>query len=244
MKISDFTALTFDCYGTLIDWETGISEALSAWAKDRGVTADTAELCATFSTFESKHQAAMPEALYPEILAATLRDIGAQFGTEPTATEQIAFGRSVQDWPAFPDSAEALAYLKRHYKLVIVSNIDRESFRLSNAKLEVEFDHIITAQDVGSYKPAPGHFARMLTDLAEMNIGKQQILHTAQSLFHDHVPAKQLGLTTMWINRQASTESRTEGWSATPAPSTPVKPDFEVPSMAAMVELHQQESAG
>ena len=240
MKISDFAALTFDCYGTLIDWETGISEALDTWARDRGITADTADLLATFGTFEAKHQAATPDALYPEILAAALRDIGAQFGTEPTTAEQIAFGRSVQDWPAFPDSAEALAYLKRHYKLVIVSNIDRESFRLSNVKLEVEFDHIITAQDVGSYKPAPGHFTRMLADMEEMGVGKDQILHTAQGLFHDHVPAKELGLTTLWINRRA----KTEGWSAAPTQNAQVKPDFEVPTMAAMVELHQQELAG
>lgn len=240
MKISDFSALTFDCYGTLIDWETGISEALGTWARSRGVAAEDADLLATFGGFESKHQAATPDALYPEILAATLRDIGAHFGTEPTTAEQIAFGRSVQDWPAFPDSAESLAYLKRHYKLVIVSNIDRESFRLSNVKLEVEFDHIITAQDIGTYKPAPGHFTRMLADMEEMGVGKEQILHTAQSLFHDHVPAKQFGLTTMWINRQAGND----GQGATPVPSTSVEPDFEVPSMAAMVELHQRELAG
>ncbi len=239
MKISDFAALTFDCYGTLIDWETGISEALGAWARSRGIGAEAADLLATFGAFEAKHQTATPDALYPEILAAALRDIGAQFGAEPTTAEQIAFGRSVQDWPAFPDSAEALAYLKRYYKLVIVSNIDRESFRLSNVKLEVEFDHIITAQDVGSYKPAPGHFTRMLADMEEMGVGKDQILHTAQGLFHDHVPAKELGLTTMWINRRA----KTEGWSAAPTQNAQVKPDFEVPSMAAMVELHQQELA-
>ncbi|HEY5599037.1 MAG TPA: haloacid dehalogenase type II [Kiloniellales bacterium] len=239
MKISDFEALTFDCYGTLIDWETGIAEALAAWANKRGVGAGAGDLLEAFGAFESKHQAAMPDALYPEILAAVLRDIGAQLGAEASAEEQIAFGRSVQDWPAFPDSAESLAYLKRHYKLVIVSNIDRESFRQSNAKLEVEFDRIITAQDVGSYKPAPGHFTSMLAELAEMGVGKEKILHTAQSLFHDHVPAKQFGLTTMWINRQAGRA----GGGATPAPSAAVKPDFEVPSMAAMVDLHKSELA-
>jgi len=238
MKISDFSALTFDCYGTLIDWETGIAEALGAWATDRGIAADRTELLAAFGASESTHQAAMPDTLYPQILAACLRDIGAHFGAEPTTAEQIAFGRSVQDWPAFPDSAEALAYLKKHYKLVIVSNVDRESFRASNAKLEVEFDHIVTAQDVGSYKPAPGHFTRMLADLADMGIGKERILHTAQSLFHDHVPAKQFGLTTLWINRQAGRAG------ATPMPSASVTPDFEVPSLAAMVELHQRELAG
>lgn len=239
MKISDFAALTFDCYGTLIDWETGISAALATWAGARGLGVSETDLLAAFSALESQHQAATPEALYPQILAAILRDIGTRFGVEPTTAEQIAFGRSVQDWPAFPDSAEALAYLKRYYKLVIVSNIDRESFRLSNAKLEVEFDRIITAQDVGSYKPAPGHFTRMLAEMAEIGTGKEQILHTAQSLFHDHVPAKQIGLSTMWINRRAGAE----GWGATPAPSAPVTPDFEVPTMAAMVALHQRELA-
>jgi 2-haloalkanoic acid dehalogenase type II len=239
MKISDFQALTFDCYGTLIDWETGILSALDAWAKNRGLGTSKGDLLDAFGKFESKHQAATPDALYPEILAAVLRDIGVLFGAETSAEEQIAFGRSVQDWPAFPDSADALGYLKRHYKLVIVSNIDRESFRQSNAKLEVEFDHIITAQDVGSYKPAPGHFDRMLADMKEKGIGKEQILHTAQSLFHDHVPAKQYGLTTMWINRPAAID----GSGATPAPSGAVKPDFQVPSMAAMVELHKKELA-
>ena len=98
---SDFAALTFDCYGTLIDWESGISEALGTWAKDRGITADTADLLATFGTFEAKHQAATPEALYPEILAATLSDIGAQFGAEPTAVEQIALAARCRIGPLF-----------------------------------------------------------------------------------------------------------------------------------------------
>jgi len=239
MKISDFDTLTFDCYGTLIDWESGIVAALRTWASARGINAGDADLLAAFSQSESIQQAATPSALYPEILAAVLRDIGAQVGAAPSPAEQIAFGRSVQEWPAFPDSAEALAYLKRYYKLVIVSNIDRESFRHSNAKLGVDFDLIVTAQDVGSYKPAPGHFTRALALLAEMGVGKDKVLHTAQSLFHDHVTAKAFGLTTLWINRRAGSGD----WGATPAPSAPVTPDFEVPTMAAMVALHQQELA-
>jgi 2-haloalkanoic acid dehalogenase type II len=240
MKISGFDALTFDCYGTLIDWETGIVAALRAWAVARGVDVGDAELLAAFSQAESRHQAATPSALYPEILAAVLRDIGTQVGAAPSTAEQIAFGRSVQDWPAFPDSAEALEYLKRYYKLVIVSNIDRESFRHSNAKLGVDFDLVVTAQDVGSYKPAPGHFTRALALLAELGVGKDKVLHTAQSLFHDHVTAKGFGLTTMWINRHAGTGDL----GATPPPSAPVTPDFEVPTLAVMVNLHRQELAG
>ena len=239
MKISDFDVLTFDCYGTLIDWESGITAALRTWASARGIETSDADLLAAFSQAESRHQAATPSALYPEILAAVLRDIGAQIGAAPSMSEQIAFGRSVQDWPAFPDSAEALAYLKRYFKLVIVSNIDRESFRHSNAKLGVEFDLIVTAQDVGSYKPAPGHFIRALALLAEMGVDKNKVLHTAQSLFHDHVTAKAFGLTTLWINRRAGTGD----WGATPPPGARVTPDFEVPTMAAMVALHRQELA-
>ncbi|MDH3474391.1 MAG: haloacid dehalogenase type II [Rhodospirillales bacterium] len=236
MKITDFEVLTFDCYGTLIDWEAGIVGWLKPWAEKHGVGAGEAALLAAFSDCESDQQEAEPGALYPKILAATLDRIGERFGVTPSEEERAAFGNSVKDWPAFPDSAEALAYLKRHYKLAILSNIDRASFATSNAKLGVEFDLVVTAQDVGSYKPAPGHFEQALEQLAAMGHPKDKILHTAQSLYHDHVPAKGFGLASIWINRRADTE----GWGATPAPPSEVAPDWEVPSMAAMVELHKK----
>jgi len=235
MNLTDFDALAFDCYGTLIDWESGIFNALEAWARPHGIEAGRDELLALFAGFESAREAARPARLYPDLLAQVLGDIAAHYGTTASAAEAAAFGASVKDWPAFPDSARALAYLKRHYKLVIVSNVDRASFRHSNDKLGVAFDAIVTAEDVGAYKPDRPHFDRALAALAAMGVPKEKVLHTAQSLTHDHVPAKALGLTTLWVNRRAGQK----GWGATKPPPVDVAPDWEVPSMAALVELHK-----
>ncbi len=240
MKLTDFDVLTFDCYGTLIDWESGILDALRPWAEKRGHAVEDSTLLGAFGRHEWVQQTARPRALYPDILAGAFLGIAGELGIAAEPGEAEAFGDSVKDWPAFPDSAEALAYLKRHYKLAVLSNIDRASFAHSNAKLGVEFDLLVTAQDVGSYKPAPAHFERALAELAEMGIAKQQILHTAQSLHHDHVPAKAMGFTTMWINRRAGKS----GAGADKAPPSEVEPDWEVPSLAAVVELHKEHLAG
>jgi 2-haloacid dehalogenase len=241
MRLRDFSALTFDCYGTLIDWETGILAALRPWKAAHGVEVDDEDLLAAFGRAESRREAADPTAPYPRILASVLEDLAEAFGTPASPEEGAAFGDSVKDWPVFPDSPEALAYLKRHYKLVIVSNVDRASFRHSNARLGVSFDAVVTAEDAGAYKPAPNHFWLALARLAEMGIAKDQVLHVAQSLYHDHVPAKQLGLRTIWVNRRTA-HGRDGG--ATPAASAPVTPDGEVPTLAALVDLHRNEPAG
>lgn len=237
MKLTDFKALTFDCYGTLIDWESGILAAFGPWRKRTGITADDNQLLELFAEAESRIQAEQPTILYPDALALGLERIGEKLNLPATAEESRAFGQSVKDWPAFPDSAEALAYLKQHYKLVVLSNIDRASFAHSNKKLGVTFDAVVTAQDVGSYKPALRHFEVGLETLAKMGVQKDKILHTAQSLFHDHVPGKKIGLTTMWINRRAGKS----GGGAT-MPVGAVQPDGEVPSMAALVEMHRRET--
>jgi len=241
MRIRDFSALSFDCYGTLIDWETGILAALRPWRSAHRVEADDEELLAAFGRAESRREAADPTAPYPRILAGVLEDLAEELGTTATPEEAAAFGDSVKDWPVFPDSPEALAYLKRHYKLVIVSNVDRASFRHSNAKLGVTFDAVVTADDAGAYKPDPNHFQLALAQLAEMGIAQDQVLHVAQSLYHDHVPAQRLGLRTMWVNRRA-THPRDGG--ATPPAPAPVTPDGEVPTLAALADLHRNESAG
>jgi 2-haloacid dehalogenase len=239
MRLRDFSALTFDCYGTLIDWETGILAALRPWTAAHRVEVDDGELLAAFGRAESRREAADPTAPYPRILAGVLEDLAEELGTTASPEEAAAFGDSVRDWPAFPDSPEALAYLKRHYKLVIVSNVDRASFRHSNARLGVSFDAVVTADDAGAYKPAPNHFRLALARLAEMGIGQDRVLHVAQSLYHDHVPAKRLGLRTMWVKRRAA---HGQGGGATPAAPVPVTPDGEVPTLAALADLHRNEN--
>ncbi len=238
MDLSAYDALTFDCYGTLIDWETGIAAALRPWAHRRGLIVDDDALVAHFAHHESAVQAAHPDALYTEVLANVLDHIGHELGVEVDAADRAEFGGSVSEWPAFDDSAGALAQLKRRYKLVVLSNIDRESFRPSNDTLGVEFDHIVTAQDVGSYKPALNHFHRGIADLAAMGVPRERILHVAQSLFHDHVPAKSLGLPTVWINRQAGQDG------ATPPIETEVTPDMEFPTLQAFADEVERQAAG
>jgi 2-haloacid dehalogenase len=240
MRLGDFSTLTFDCYGTLIDWESGILAALRPWTATHRVEVGDEELLVAFGRAEARREATDPTAPYPRILAGVLEDLADELGATASPEEAAAFGGSVPNWPAFPDSPEALAYLQRHYRLVIVSNVDRASFRHSNAKLGVTFDAVVTAEDAGAYKPAPNHFTLALAQLAGMGVAGHQVLHVAQSLYHDHVPAKRLGLKTMWVNRRAD---RAKGSGATPA-AAPVTPDGEVPTLAALVELHRQEHAG
>jgi 2-haloalkanoic acid dehalogenase type II len=233
--LTDFTTLTFDCYGTLIDWETGIWQAVSPWLAAHGRDIPREDVLAAFGAKELRHETATPGALYPDILAAVHADMAAGWGLPADAAAAQAFGASVPAWPAFPDSAQALAYLKQHYKLVIISNIDRESFRHSNEKLGVDFDLTVTAQDVGSYKPNLANFHYAFDKLAAMGVAQEQVLHVAESLHHDHVPAKQLGLTSVWIHRRHGKA----GTGATATPGEAVTPDYEFPSMADFVAAHR-----
>lgn len=237
MKLQDFEALTFDCYGTLIDWERRIVDELRPWTDQHGLALSDEELLETFAALEPKHQAAMPEKLYPDILASIYRELALHWGIPANEQSAIAFGKSIERWPAFNDSAASLQYLKKHYKLVIISNVDRDSFARSNERLEVKFDRIITAQDVGAYKPDPRNFEYMINQLAQMGVSKGKILHTAQSLYHDIVPAMAAGLTTMWINRR----KHKTGSGATAVVTENVQPDFEVASLAEFVSNHKNE---
>jgi 2-haloalkanoic acid dehalogenase type II len=240
MRLCDFSALTFDCYGTLIDWETGIFEALAPWLERAGDNLERDQVLEAFAQTESAQQAATPAMRYADLLAEVHRGLAERFGIAPDPAAAKTFGASVKDWPAFSDSAEALAYLKRHYQLVILSNVDRASFAPSNQKLGVAFDAIYTAEDIGSYKPDPRIFSYLLSHLAERGITKSEILHTAESLFHDHIPAKRIGLTTCWIHRRAGKA----GHGATRVPDTDVRPDFRFESLAAMAEVHRAEHGG
>ena len=229
MELTDYEALSFDCYGTLIDWETGILAVLRPWADDHGLTVSDDELLTIYGDQESRTELDHPTLPYPEILARGFMAVGDQLDATVTAEDSKRLGHSVADWPAFPDSHDALVALAEHYKLFILSNVDRDSFAHSNKRLDVQFDGILTAQDIGSYKPSGRNFKTLLAETERMGIAEGKLLHVAQSLFHDHVPAKQYGLPTVWINRR----SGSDGWGATPAPSVDVKPDWEFASMAA-----------
>ena len=236
MRLSDFQVLSFDCYGTLIDWERGITQALQQLVDAAGGSTRD-EVLEPFGLYEARQQALTPKLIYPEILARVYGSLAESWGVASTPWEARAFGSSVPDWPAFEDSAPALQYLKRHYCLVILSNVDRPSFRASEAKLGVEFDYVFTAEDIGSYKPSDRNFTYMIDRLATHGIEKEHVLHTAQSLFHDHVPANRAGLHSAWINRRGDNS----GPGATAHPDVMPHVDFEFPTLEALARAHQSE---
>lgn len=232
MGLADFDALSFDCYGTLIDWEAGIAPVLARWAGSVGISLDEEALLAAYSGHEAAAEAEYPRELYPAILARSMRNLGAEMGAPVTEQDEQALAGSVPDWPAFTDSSDALSALGEQYKLIILSNVDRSSFAGSSRRLGVRFTSVLTAQDIGSYKPSPRNFEALAAEASRLGIGKGRLLHVAQSLFHDHVPARKAGLPTVWINRRHGRP----GQGATPAPRAAVVPDWEFPSMAAFAE--------
>jgi 2-haloalkanoic acid dehalogenase type II len=240
MILSSFKVLTFDCYGTLIDWETGIHNGMQPLLARYGKPLSKDEALEIYARHEADQEKSTPDMPYSQLLSVVYKRVAQEWGIDVDNQEANIFGASVPDWPEFPDSVEALAYLKQHYKLVILSNVDRISFRASNARLKVEFDAIYSAQDIGSYKPDPRNFEYMLARLkTDLGLDKRDVLHTAQSLFHDHATANQFGLASAWIDRRHDTE----GWGATmPPPGTP-HVDFRFESMAALAQAHRDELA-
>jgi 2-haloacid dehalogenase len=238
VKVTEFKVLTFDCYGTLIDWESGIFTALTPLARKAGVAEPRGQLLQTFAKHESAQEEETPAMPYSQLLSVVYKRLGREWGIVVTNEEANIFGASVPDWPEFADSVDALRYLKKYYKLVILSNVDRISFRSSNARLKVDFDAVYSAQDIESYKPSPKNFEYMLKRLKDdFGLERPDILHTAQSLFHDHAPANRFGLASAWIDRRHAEQ----GWGATmPPPGTPTY-NFRFDSMADLVSAHQTE---
>jgi 2-haloacid dehalogenase len=239
MNLGDFDALSFDCYGTLIDWEAGIAAVLRRWADAHSLDLTDEQLLTAFSAHEARAEADHPADLYPLILARSMRRLGEDLGVSVSDDEAESLAVSVPDWPAFPDSTEALERLARRYRLIILSNVDRDSFAGSNRRLGVAFTSIITAQDVGSYKPSPRNFEALASEVERLGIAEGRLLHVAQSLFHDHVPAKAVGLPSVWINRR----HERAGWGATPEPSADVTPDWTFTSMRAFADAVDAEQA-
>ncbi len=237
MQLSHFKALSFDCYGTLIDWEAGIVEALGPLGERGGISND--ELLDAYGAAEHEVEKAYPALRYSELLVKVHELVSERLGVPPNPAEAAAFGASVGDWPAFPDSEAALSYLKQHFQLIILSNVDRASFAASNRRLGVTFDQILTAEEIGSYKPDPRNFDYLLSRAGEAGIAKHELLHVAQSLFHDHVPANRLGIASAWIDRRHGKP----GGGATVTPDPMPHFDFRFTSLGDLASAHRAEMA-
>jgi 2-haloacid dehalogenase len=230
LDFNDYSYLSFDCYGTLIDWERGILNAMRPVLEAHDISQSDDEILELFGELEADAERGDYRS-YREVLATVADGFGTRLDFALSDAERAAFADSVGDWPAFPDSPEALQALARHYKLAILSNIDDALFALSAKRLGVAFDEVVTAQQVGSYKPNQRNFERLIERLG---IPQDRILHVAQSLFHDIEPANAVGLTTVWVNRRHDRP----GFGATPPASA--TPALEVPDLATLARLVEE----
>jgi 2-haloalkanoic acid dehalogenase type II len=237
MQLSQFKALSFDCYGTLIDWEAGLAHALEPLRSQVGVSQD--DILEAFGDVEHEVEEERPGARYSELLTIVHARLARRFGLPANEDAAHDFGQSVGDWPAFPDSATALRYLKRHFELIILSNVDRASFAKSNERLGVEFDRVFTAEEIGSYKPDLRNFEYLLERLGENGLEKGELLHVAQSLFHDHAPANRFGIASAWIDRRHDKH----GGGATKVPEPMPHFDFRFTSLEELAAAHRAELA-
>ncbi len=227
LNFDRYEVLTFDCYGTLIDWEGGILGALTPLLAAHQIEMTDDALLELYAGVEADLEKG-DYLKYRQVLEAAVQQLGDRLGFTPSDAEKSALPESVQHWQPFPDTVEALKKLKQKYKLVILSNIDDDLFAGSAKHLQVPFDAIITAEQVQSYKPALNHFNRMLQQL---NLSTDKVLHVAQSIYHDIVPAHSLGLSTVWVNRRHDRA----GFGATPAASA--EADVTVPDLRTLAEM-------
>ncbi len=233
LDFARFSVLTFDCYGTLIDWETGILTALKLIFSMHGRRLGDEDILTLYAELETRAETA-PYKSYREVLEEIVRAIGERLRFRPSEREIRSLPESLPDWRPFPDTVAALRALKTHYRLAVISNTDDDLFAATARRLEVRFDHVITAQQARSYKPALNNFKLALQRIGEP---AEKVLHVAQSLYHDIVAAKSLGLATVWVNRRAGKK----GSGATiPASATP---DVEVPDLRTLAEMVDRQLA-
>jgi 2-haloacid dehalogenase len=228
MDFDRFEALTFDCYGTLIDWERGLLAALHPILENHGVArVDEDELLERFGRLEAEAEAGAFRR-YRSVLGQVLTALGRDLGFTPGLEEVGGFAGSVGRWPTFPDTVDSLRTLGGRFRLAVLSNVDDDLFAGSARQLGVDFAAVVTAEQVRSYKPSPAHFHEVLQRL---DLPRDCVLHVAQSLYHDIAPARDLGWTTVWVNRRAG---RPGGGATAPAEATP---HLEVPDLAGLAEL-------
>jgi 2-haloacid dehalogenase len=232
LDLGRFKVLTFDCYGTLIDWETGIFSALRPIlaAHDKAIT-DSA-LLQMYSTLEAEAEQGEFQS-YREVLQSVVRGFGQRLGFTPTAVQMRSLPESLATWRPFPDTVPALRELKKRYQLAVISNVDDDLFASTAPQLKVSFDHVITAGQARCYKPGLEIFKLALS---RIGVPVGQILHVAQSIYHDVIPAKSLGISTVWVNRP----SPRPGAGASKAASA--NPDLEVANLTTLVKAIQTET--
>jgi 2-haloacid dehalogenase len=227
LDLDAFEVLTFDCYGTLIDWETGIVAGIRPVLAAHGVEMADDQILEGFARHEAALEAG-PYQTYRAVLAGSLGGLADELGIEVTAEELATFGESVPGWPAFADSSDALRRLASRYRLGVITNCDDDLFAASALRLEVPFEWVFTAEQAQDYKPSVAPFVMALNAI---DVPKDRVLHVAQSLYHDHVPAQSLGLATAWVNRRHDRP----GSGATPAATA--TPDLEVPDLATLADM-------
>lgn len=238
LRLSDAAVLTLDGYGTLVDRETGIVSALMPWLRDVGVSAGRNEILRAFSQAERANL--RPGARYRDILIQVHDQLAEFFGVEADRSAAEDFAGSIGRWPVHPDAPAALAYLKQHFQLVVLTNADHASFDATNQALGVEFDAVYTSEDTGTFKPSTGMFAFLLDRLEEAGIEKRRVLHAAGSIRFDHVPAKRLGMKTCWIHRRFGPERSPEAQKR----GLDVHPDFRFRTLGGLVDAHWAEIRG
>lgn len=236
MRPAEIEVLSFDCFGTLIDWEAGILAALAPLRARAGTAIGPQAALAAFARHETvaEHvtlhgQSAPP---YAQVLARVHAALAEEWGVPAEPAADAAFAAAIADWPAFPDTAPALAALAPRCKLVILSNVDRAGFAVTAPKLGVAFDAVLTAEEIGSYKPDPRNFVALLGQVARWGVGRNGLVHVAQSLFHDHAPANAAGIASIWIDRRAGAG----GWGATAPPPRGVRYDLRFTGLGALAE--------
>jgi len=224
MDFSRFTAISFDCYGTLIDWESGILPVLRTVLASHGQSLPDAALLELYGEFEAEAESD-PYQSYREVLQSVVRAFADRFHFQASSAEIRSLHESVRAWPPFVDTVPALRELQKRYKLVVISNIDDDLFAETRKHLDVEFDGVITAEQARSYEPSLNNFQMALRTLA---ISPDRLLHAAQSIYHDVVPARSLGISTVWVNRK----SARPGMGAVRASAG--RPDLEVSDLASL----------
>ena len=224
MDFSRFTTISFDCYGTLIDWESGILPALRAVLASHGQSLPDAAILELYGEFEAEAESG-PYQSYRNVLQSVVRAFANRFHFQASSAEIQSLHESVRAWPPFSDTVPALRELQKRYRLVVISNIDDDLFAETRKHLDVEFDGVITAEQARSYKPSLNNFRMALRTLA---ISPDRLLHAAQSIYHDVVPARSLGISTVWVNRK----SARPGIGAVRASAG--QPDLEVPDLASL----------